>query len=89
MAPGGYRSRSPYGHRRPRRRSPRSYSPPPPRRRADSRGSTPTKDEAAAAGEVPPYLPSTVTVVTKRPRCRDYDEKGFCMRGDQGGNSIA
>ena len=35
-----------------------------------------------------PYLPSTVTVVppsssSKRQRCRDYDEKGFCMRGDQ------
>ena len=56
------------------------------RRRADSsRGSTPTKDEACVAatgGEGPPYLPSTVTV-PKRPRCRDYDEKGFCMRGDQ------
>ena len=83
------RSRSPpppYGHRRSRRRS-RSYSPMPLlRRRADaSRGSTPTKDEAGVAatgGEGPPYLPSTVTV-PKRPRCRDYDEKGFCMRGDQ------
>jgi RNA-binding protein 26 len=84
------RSRSPYGRGR-RRRSPRSYTPPPPpHRRADSRGSTPTKDEEGAN----PYLASTVTVAAssavavaapaeKRPRCRDYDEKGFCMRGDQ------
>ena len=26
---------------------------------------------------------STAVTVPKRPRCRDYDEKGFCMRGDQ------
>ncbi len=77
---GRSRSRSPFSriNRRLRRsRSPRSYSPPPPpRRRPDSRGSTPTKDEDAAN----PYLPGAGG---KRPRCRDYDEKGFCMRGDQ------
>ena len=38
--------------------------------RRGSRDSTPTRDEAG-------YTP-----VAKRPRCRDYDEKGFCLRGD-------
>ena len=40
-------------------------------RRGRSRDSTPTRDEAAG------YTPTP-----KRPRCRDYDEKGFCLRGD-------
>ena len=39
-----------------------------------SRDSTPTRDEAGAG-----YTP---TIIAKRPRCRDYDEKGFCLRGD-------
>jgi RNA-binding protein 26 len=79
------RSRSPYRHRRSSRSPPppapyrrsrsRSYSPSSGfKRRADSHGSSPTKDEEAGGSN--PYLP-------KRPRCRDYDEKGFCMRGDQ------
>merc|ERR550519_1988290 len=38
----------------------------------DSRDSTPTRDEGAG------YTPSPA----KKPRCRDYDEKGFCLRGD-------
>ena len=38
-----------------------------------SRDTTPTRDEATG------YTP---TVIAKRPRCRDYDEKGFCLRGD-------
>jgi len=83
------RSRSPFGRlgrrvspagfgRRSRSRSysPRARSPP---RRFASRGSTPTKDE-----EAPGYTPSAVSVSGgKRPRCRDYDEKGFCLQGDQ------
>lgn len=40
-------------------------------RRGRSRDSTPTRDETAG------YTPTP-----KRPRCRDYDEKGFCLRGD-------
>jgi len=41
--------------------------------RGDRSGdSTPTRDEGATG-----YTPST-----KKPRCRDYDEKGFCLRGD-------
>ena len=52
----------------------RSYSGSPPRRY----GSTPTRDEE-------PYNPSSLatTGTAKRQRCRDYDEKGFCLRGDQ------
>jgi len=79
------RSRSPF-RRAGRRVSPaygrrsrsRSYSPRPrsPPRRFASRGSTPTKDE-----ESPGYTPSAIS--SKRPRCRDYDEKGFCLQGDQ------
>lgn len=51
----------------------RSRSPQPPlptRPRATSRDSTPTRDESG-------YNPSS-----KRIRCRDYDEKGFCLKGD-------
>merc|ERR1719509_44123 len=56
--------------RSPVRHRPRgaSLSPPP----RTSRDSPPTKDEGAGG-----YTPSA-----KRPRCRDYDEKGFCLRGD-------
>jgi len=64
-----------------RRSRSRSYSPRPrsPPRRFASRGSTPTKDE-----ETPGYTPSAVSISGgKRPRCRDYDEKGFCLQGDQ------
>jgi RNA-binding protein 26 len=92
--PFGRRGRrvSPFGARRSRSFSPRrgSRSPPPPlpppllppppptaARRYTSRGSTPTRDEEGAT-----YTP-TVTTVGKRPRCRDYDEKGYCLRGDQ------
>ena len=88
------RSRSPYGRRSGRSRtspfsrrsrsrsfSPRrvgSRSPPPPRRYA-SRGSTPTNDEDNNT-----YTPSAVsTTPIKKQRCRDYDEKGFCLKGDQ------
>jgi len=67
------RSRSPNLDRR--RRSPdllprrgRSLD----RERNNSRDSTPTRDEGAAG-----YTPTA-----KKPRCRDYDEKGFCLRGD-------
>lgn len=65
----------------------RSFSPSYKRGR-DSRGSTPTRDEESAN----PYTSSSAVAaaaaaapaaVSKRPRCRDYDEKGFCMRGDQ------
>ena len=38
-----------------------------------SRDGSPSRDEATG------YTP---TVIAKRPRCRDYDEKGFCLRGD-------
>ena len=41
-------------------------------RRGRSRDSTPTRDEAVAG-----YTPTP-----KGPRCRDYDVKGFCLRGD-------
>ena len=44
------------------------------RYKATSRDSTPTRDEAG-------YTPTTI-VKSKRPRCRDYDIKGFCLRGD-------
>lgn len=37
--------------------------------RGDRDAGTPTRDETG-------YTP------TQRPRCRDYDEKGFCLRGD-------
>merc|ERR1719318_2287995 len=63
-----------------RRRSPETLS-----RRArsaekepqNSRDSTPTRDEGAADGDIAGYTPTA-----KKPRCRDYDEKGFCLRGD-------
>jgi len=38
----------------------------------NSRDSTPTRDEGATG-----YTPTAT-----KPRCRDYDEKGFCLRGD-------
>lgn len=67
------RSRSPLMDRR--RRSPeglvrrgRSLD----RERNNSRDSTPTRDEGATG-----YTPTA-----KKPRCRDYDEKGFCLKGD-------
>ena len=41
-----------------------------------SRDSTPTRDEAAIGGG---YTP---TIIAKRPRCQDYDKKGFCLKGD-------
>ena len=86
------RSRSPYARRSGRRSSPysrrsrsRSFSPrragsrSPPPRRYTSRGSTPTNDEDNNA-----YTPSAVsTTPSKKQRCRDYDEKGFCLKGDQ------
>ena len=48
------------------------------RTRYVSRDSTPTRDEAGAG-----YTP-TIIAKAKRPgpRCRDYDQKGFCLRGD-------
>ena len=74
------RSRSPYRRVRPfgRRSRSRSYSPPPhPRHRSRS----PPKDDLAGDPyRNPPPAPMTGKRV---PRCRDYDEKGFCMRGDQ------
>jgi len=67
------RSRSP-PHIRHRPRSMERYRPEarvsPPPRRASSRDSTPTRDEGG-------YNPTI-----KRIRCRDYDEKGFCLKGD-------
>ena len=39
--------------------------------RGDRDSGTPTRDESAAG---PSYVP------TQKPRCRDYDEKGFCLR---------
>lgn len=76
---GGYRrGGSPFSRRRrssPFRRSrSRSYSPP--ARKFHSRGSTPTKDE-----DTPGYTPTARD--DRKVRCRDYDEKGFCMKGDQ------
>uniref|UniRef100_A0A0K2UTN6 RNA binding motif protein 26 [Ochotona princeps] n=1 Tax=Lepeophtheirus salmonis TaxID=72036 RepID=A0A0K2UTN6_LEPSM len=68
-----FRSRSPSYSSSKRRRSPyngrRSRSP---RRSRDS--VSPPKEE-----EENGYTPSTKK---RPPRCRDYDEKGFCMRGD-------
>merc|ERR1719186_1570669 len=59
--------------RSPQRHRPRGVSlSPPPRTPRDS---APTKDVGAGG-----YTPSA-----KRPRCRDYDEKGFCLRGDMWG----
>lgn len=84
-----FRSRSPPPYRRGVRHSPgtfrrsrsRSYSPPSHKRgNRESRGTTPIKDEESASNN--PYLAASAPAV-KRPRCRDYDEKGFCMRGDQ------
>ncbi|XP_023337167.1 RNA-binding protein 26 isoform X2 [Eurytemora carolleeae] len=69
------RSRSPLVRRgrplsrSPPRHRPRSLDRSPPRR-GTSRDSTPTRDEGG-------YNPSS-----KRIRCRDYDEKGFCLKGD-------
>lgn len=61
-----------------RSRSPMRRPPSPRRgrsleRRPSSRDSTPTRDEG--------YTPSAPPA-GKKPRCRDYDEKGFCLRGD-------
>lgn len=44
------------------------------RYKVTSRDSTPTRDEAG-------YTPTAI-VKSKRPRCRDYDIKGFCLKGD-------
>merc|ERR1719186_1556216 len=41
-------------------------------RSVDRDNATPTRDEVATG-----YTPTA-----KKPRCRDYDEKGFCLRGD-------
>ena len=41
--------------------------------RGDRDAGTPTRDENSAPGG---YTP------TAKPRCRDYEEKGFCLRGD-------
>merc|ERR1719508_708231 len=41
-------------------------------RSAERDNATPTRDEVATG-----YTPTA-----KKPRCRDYDEKGFCLRGD-------
>merc|ERR1719427_1068689 len=41
-------------------------------RSAERDSATPTRDEVATG-----YTPTA-----KKPRCRDYDEKGFCLRGD-------
>lgn len=77
------RSRSPpsSGHYRPTRSS-RSRSRSPYARRAGRthrpRSFSPPNNALEDDGPSP-YLPSTTA---KRPRCRDYDEKGFCMRGD-------
>merc|ERR1719427_229665 len=61
------RSRSPNMGRR------RSADLIPKRGRSVERDSaTPTRDEVATG-----YTPTA-----KKPRCRDYDEKGFCLRGD-------
>ncbi|XP_059079466.1 zinc finger protein swm-like [Tigriopus californicus] len=74
------RSRSPptSGHYRPTRssrsRSPYRRTSRPHRPRSFSPPNNAPEDEGPS-----PYLPSTTA---KRPRCRDYDEKGFCMRGD-------
>ena len=67
------RSRSPPDMRR--RSAERGH---PPRRgrsvdRGDRDAGTPTRDENGAPGG---YTP------TQKPRCRDYEEKGFCLRGD-------
>jgi len=64
------RSRSPPGMRRSNDRHQ-------PRRgrsaeRVERDAGTPTRDEAGVAGYTP----------TVKPRCRDYDEKGFCLLGD-------
>merc|ERR1719186_2324140 len=61
------RSRSPNMGRR------RSADLIPKRGRSSERdNATPTRDEVATG-----YTPTA-----KKPRCRDYDEKGFCLRGD-------
>merc|ERR1719508_62095 len=41
-------------------------------RSSERDNATPTRDEVATG-----YTPTA-----KKPRCRDYDEKGFCLRGD-------
>ena len=60
----------------------RSISPERIRRRSHSRSRSRSPTHARlriqASPDPPGYVPST-----RAPRCRDYDEKGFCMRGDQ------
>ncbi|XP_074650039.1 RNA-binding protein 26-like [Tubulanus polymorphus] len=59
-------------------------------RTPDSRGSTPIQDREPMRTE-PGYRsvqtdrrppPNNNNIRSARPRCRDFDEKGFCMRGD-------
>lgn len=61
------RSRSPETFRRSGGRRGRSQEP------RHEKDGTPTRDEAGG------YTP---TPTVRPPRCRDYDEKGFCLRGD-------
>ena len=62
-------------------------------RKKDSRGPTPTMDNGKYKESNIPVMGVTVystahgessdtKTVTSRPRCKDYDEQGFCMRGD-------
>lgn len=67
--PPRYRGR-PVSRSPPLRHRPRSLDRSPIRRGGTSRDSTPTRDEGG-------YNPSS-----RKIRCRDYDEKGFCLRGD-------
>ena len=62
------RSRSPETFRRSGGRRGRSQEP------RHEKDGTPTRDEAGGG-----YTP---TPTVRPPRCRDYDEKGFCLRGD-------
>ncbi|XP_067944234.1 RNA-binding protein 26-like [Watersipora subatra] len=85
---GRRRSRSPRHSRSPRSRSPRrSLSP---RRRSPRRSPIPRKSTSPIRSRSPldllaaldnPPAPSRREVVQQR--CRDYEEKGYCLRGDE------
>ena len=67
----------------------RSRSPPDMRRRSQERGHPPRRGRSAERGERDGGTPTrdengapSGYTPTHKPRCRDYDEKGFCLRGD-------
>ncbi|CAE1257859.1 RBM26 [Acanthosepion pharaonis] len=47
-----------------------------------NRNPAPVPATAAAAADATPRTTAPSGTGSNRPRCRDYDEKGYCMRGD-------